>query len=446
MRINESMLFRIFFVLWVLAAVPALAAAPEVSDYILEPKAGGGVVLRLRLDQMLDFKSFTLQNPDRVVIDITGAKWRVPKKEKPVDNVGFIKKLRAGMPKPETLRVVLDVSQPVKIEDAFIHVPSRKKEPHYLVVQMKPLQPEAQKILPPEIKKPAQPEQKIVQPQPKALPPEQKPIAAKPEEPVDLDLTTPPSFQSPPTPAALAPFVPVPKLKPERFTIVIDPGHGGVDPGTIGAQGTKEKEITLQYAKHLRDLLQASGRYEVVLTRASDTYVPLRTRVKKAQAANGQLFISLHADSHPEENMRGLSVYTLSETASDKEAEALAEQENKKDIITGVDLSHQSKDVAEVLIDLAQRDTKNTSARFAELVVNELGTEAKLLKNTHRFAGFAVLKGVGTPSALVEMGYLSNPTEEAQLLRPDYEDKLVHAIARAVDTYCDQYAPKDQAP
>jgi N-acetylmuramoyl-L-alanine amidase len=298
----------------------------------------------------------------------------------------------------------------VKIEDAFVQVPARNGDPHVLVVQMKPLVQE--KPITKEV---------IIEPAP---------------APAPAPAVTAPVAAIAPEPAA---FIPQPKPKPERFTIVIDPGHGGVDPGAIGALGTKEKDVTLRYAKHLRELLRASPRYEVVMTRDTDTYVSLKGRVEKARKAQGHLFISLHADSHPEPTMRGLSVYTLSEKASDKEAEALAERENKKDIITGVDLSAQSKEVAEVLIDLVQRDTKNTSARFAELVVAELGTEAKLLKNTHRFAGFAVLKGVGIPSALVELGYLSNPKEEAQLIRVEYEDKLVHAIARAVDTYCDQY-------
>ena len=417
-------IFVLFLVLW---SLPVLAAAPEISGYQLEVKKDGSMMLRLKLNQMLEFEAFTLANPDRVVVDLAGAKWVVPKAEKPQDILGFVTKLRAGRPVPATLRIVLDVSQAVKIEDSFMQVPNHKGDAYYLIVQMKPLA-EQKKEATPTV---TEPKKDLAKP---------SPVAPAPAENEQKSLTTPPPFTPTPNP----PAIPKPVAKPERFIIVIDPGHGGVDPGTIGAQGTKEKEVTLRYAQHLRELLNASSRYEVVLTRAEDAYVPLRGRVKKAQDAHGVLFISLHADSHPEANMHGLSVYTLSETASDKEAEALAERENKKNIITGVDLSHQTPDIAEVLIDLAQRDTKNTSARFAELVVAELGTEAKLLKNTHRFAGFAVLKGVGTPSALVELGYLSNPKEEAQLISTEYEDKLVHAIARAVDTYCDQYAPKEQ--
>jgi N-acetylmuramoyl-L-alanine amidase len=423
--ITKIMRFFATAVLWLMMAMPAFAAVSEISGYQLKANEDGSMIFRLKIDQMLDFQAFTLENPNRVVIDFKDTKWVVPKAEKPQSEIGFVKKLRAGRPEPETLRVVLDVSKPVKIEDSFIQVPNRKGDAHYLIVQMKLLQAEA-------------PKRNFAEPA-KPLPaPIVAPEKAKEQPKANPDLVVPPPMEP-------ASAVPTPVSKPERFVIVIDPGHGGVDPGAIGPQGTKEKEITLRYAKHLRELLNATSRYEVVLTRGDDAYVPLRGRVKKSRDANAQLFISLHADSHPEANMHGLSVYTLSENASDKEAEALAERENKKDIITGVDLSAESKDIAEVLIDLARRDTKNTSARFAELVVAELGTEAKLLKNSHRFAGFAVLKGVGTPSALVELGYLSNPKEEAQLISREYEDKLVHAIARAVDTYCDQYAPKEQA-
>ncbi len=392
----------LFTFIFFLMAMPAFAAPAELTGYELKLRENG-MTLRLKLNQMVDFKTFILANPNRLVVDITAATWKAPKAE---EKIGFVKAVRAGTPQPNTLRVVMDLNQAVIVEDAFMHVPSRVDEPHYLIVQMKPdvtaEKKDFSKSSP--TKEPIKPAEKLV-------------VAEKA-------------------------FIPIPQKKPERFTIVIDAGHGGVDPGAIGALSTKEKNITLRYAKHLRDVLQASGRYKVVLTRDSDKYIPLRGRLKKAQEAKGELFISLHADTHPEATMQGLSVYTLSENASDTEAEALAERENKKDIITGVDLSGESQDVTQVLIDLAQRETNNTSARFAELVVAELGTEAKLLKNTHRFAGFAVLKGVGTPSALVELGYLSNPAEEKQLIRSEYQDKLVNAIARAIDTYCDQYAPK----
>lgn len=406
--------------LLLLFSIPAFANEAEVSAYGFNLR-GEGVVLRLQLNQMVDFKHFQLDNPRRLVIDITEAKWRAASAE---EKIGFVERVRAGTPQPDTLRVVLDLKQSIIVEDAFMQVPSRNGEPYYLVVQMQPAPEEKKLEIPSNLK------HDFSKPQQKAKP-----------EPIKKEVAA----SVPAAPIAPA-YIPAPKPKPERivrYTIVIDAGHGGVDPGAIGALGTKEKNITLRYARHLKEILETSGRYKVVMTRERDKYIALRDRLKKAQAAKGHLFISLHADSHPDPDTRGLSVYTLSENASDEEAAALAERENKKDIITGVDLSGQSQDVAEVLIDLAQRETNNTSAQFAELVVAELGTEAKLLNNSHRFAGFAVLKGVGTPSALIELGYLSNPVEEKQLIRSDYQDKLVNAIARAIDTYCDQYATKE---
>jgi N-acetylmuramoyl-L-alanine amidase len=188
-------------------------------------------------------------------------------------------------------------------------------------------------------------------------------------------------------------------------------------------------------SRRLRDLLPATGRYRVQLTRDSDSFVRLRDRIAIARAADADLFISIHADAHPTADLRGASVYTLSETASDEEAEALAAQENKADLIAGVDLSNESEVVTGILIDLAQRETKNHSVKFARLVIDAIGDETYLLRNTHRFAGFAVLKAPDVPSVLVELGYLSNPEDEAQLHSTAYQAKLGQAIVEAVDAY-----------
>ena len=443
----RAVFFGILAVL-ILGAFPA-QAKPTLSAYEIAPK-NGETVFRLQTDQMLDFRIFTLENPRRVVIDLPDAAWRVPPAVKGAPTGrGMITHVRNGWPKPGVLRVVLDMNQPAVVKDAFMQVPSRANGPHYLMVVLKP-QDGAKPAYPSIAAKktaPAEPKPNFAKPQPSRL--TGREVEGTPwvkKEDRRAELTQPPvsiTANAKPIAAVTPPTInmpaPVPKMRPEHYVIVIDAGHGGVDPGAIALKGAKEKDITLRYARQLREILLSSGRYDVVMTRVGDNFVSLKSRVRKAQEAKGQLFISLHADSHPEPNMRGLSVYTLSEQASDKEAAALAERENKKDIIHGVDLSVESKEVAQVLIDLAQRDTKNTSAKFAELVVAELGTEAKLLRNTHRFAGFAVLKGMGIPSALVELGYLSNPQEEEMLLKEEYRAKLVNAIARAVDTYCDQY-------
>jgi N-acetylmuramoyl-L-alanine amidase len=217
--------------------------------------------------------------------------------------------------------------------------------------------------------------------------------------------------------------------------IVIDPGHGGADPGTVGLQGTLEKTITLLFSRELKNKLEATGRYSVVLTRSGDTFQRLRDRVEIARRAKGDLFLSVHADSLPDPTVRGASVYTLSDQASDQAAEALAAKENKADVIAGVDLTNENPLVASILIDLAQRETMNLSATFARHLVEEMAEPARILRKSHRFAGFAVLKAPDVPSVLVELGYLSNPDEERLLLQGEYRRRLAEAVARAIDRW-----------
>ena len=232
------------------------------------------------------------------------------------------------------------------------------------------------------------------------------------------------------------PAVPILRPEPQELPLVyIDPGHGGADPGTIAPDGVYEKTITLAVALELQHQLIASGRYRARLTRYGDQFVPLRPRFEMARDAHADLFISLHANSALFGNPRGLSVYTLSETGSDSEADALATKENKADLISGVDLTSQTKAVTSILIDLAQRETKNLSARFAELLLDELGKVTPLLANSHRFAGFAVLKAPDIPSVLIELGYLSNAQDEAQLLSAEHRAKVAGAIVHAIDDY-----------
>lgn len=225
------------------------------------------------------------------------------------------------------------------------------------------------------------------------------------------------------------------KSKPKKKIIVLDPGHGGKDPGAIGAYGkTYEKNITLAMGKELKSMLEKKG-YTVYLTRSTDIFIPLRQRVKIAQKYKADLFMSIHADSALNRNAKGLSVYTLSETASDKEAAALAERENMVDIIGGVDFSENSKEINDILISLSQTDSRNKSSKFATYIVNEMKKSVKILNDTHRFAGFAVLKAPDIPSALLEMGYLSNKSEESLLKQSSYRKKLAASVTKAVDRY-----------
>lgn len=216
---------------------------------------------------------------------------------------------------------------------------------------------------------------------------------------------------------------------------MLDPGHGGKDPGAIGrSYRTYEKNITLSMGKELKKQLEAKG-FKVYMTRSTDIFIPLRKRVAIARSYHADLFISIHADSAANRSARGLSVYTLSETASDKEAAALAERENKADIIDGMDFSDNSPEINDVLISLSQNDSRNKSSKFAGYVVNEMRQKVKLVSNAHKFAGFAVLKAPDIPSVLIELGYLSNYTEEKSLRQPAYRRKLGEAITKSVVRY-----------
>lgn len=228
---------------------------------------------------------------------------------------------------------------------------------------------------------------------------------------------------------------PKPRKQNARKIIVIDAGHGGHDPGAIGYSGVHEKNITLAMAKELKRQLDRKGKYTVYLTRSTDVFIPLRKRVEIARKHKADLFMSVHADSALNRKATGLSVYTLSETASDKEAAALAERENKADVISGLNLVEQSKEVSDVLISLAQRETRNRSSEFAKCLVDEMRKSVKLISDTHRFAGFAVLKAPDVPSVLLEMGYLSNKNEERLLRQESYRRKLAVSAAKAIDRY-----------
>jgi N-acetylmuramoyl-L-alanine amidase len=218
---------------------------------------------------------------------------------------------------------------------------------------------------------------------------------------------------------------------------VLDPGHGGIDTGTKGLDGENEKDVVLAFALKLRDKLLSSGKYRVAMTRSDDTFIPLNDRVRFARNRKAALFISIHADSVPrrEGQAEGASVYTLSEKASDAEAAYIAETENKSDALAGVDLAAEPDDVANILVDLAQRETKTFSLQFARSVVGELKTTARLHKHPLKSAGFVVLKAPDVPSVLVELGYMSTRDDLKLLMSPAWRDRTASALAQAVDAF-----------
>jgi N-acetylmuramoyl-L-alanine amidase len=223
--------------------------------------------------------------------------------------------------------------------------------------------------------------------------------------------------------------------EPRPFTIVIDPGHGGIDGGAEGRNGTVEKAITLAFALELKAKLAAGGKYEVHLTREKDEFLRLDDRVRIARQHQADLFISIHADTIRVKGIRGATVYTVSDKASDAEAEALAIRENLSDQFAGMEIEGEDQEVADILVDLIRRETHSFSIRFARSLVGELSSTVGLINNPHRFAGFRVLKAPDVPSVLVELGYLSNPKDEAQLRDPDWRGKAATSISNAIAVF-----------
>lgn len=214
-----------------------------------------------------------------------------------------------------------------------------------------------------------------------------------------------------------------------RRIVVIDAGHGGKDPGAIGGD-RQEKDLTLAAALSLRDRLEKTGRYRVVMTRDRDVYVPLDSRVQIARRANADLFISLHADSGPDEAVRGASVYTLADRAVGRSARLVT----RDDWFMKAGY-HSDQSVSGILFDLTQRATKNRSATFAQLLLDEVGDEQALLRRSHREAGLAVLLAPDVPAVLLEMGFITNPDDQAFLADPSSRGRLVGAVASAIETY-----------
>ncbi|MEX0697476.1 MAG: N-acetylmuramoyl-L-alanine amidase [Dongiaceae bacterium] len=380
-----------------LAAAPA-HGKPAVLDVRLGLHPGMTRIV-LDLSAALDYRVFSLADPYRVVIDLSEVDWNLPADRAP-PGLGVVQALRFGLFAVGTSRVVLDVNAPVRVRRVDL-LTGDGAVPIRLVLDLEPVS----------------------------------------EAVFREALQSGPIVSSPAMVAVTPPPLPLPPVKPQapgaeaRPVVAIDAGHGGVDPGALGSGGSVEKTITLAMAKELQRQLEATGRYRVILTRDTDVFVRLRDRIELARVGKADLFVSLHADAHDSGKLRGASVYTLSEQASDAEAEALAAKENKADLIAGIDLSNNDEIVTNILIDLAQRETKNMSARFADMVVKELKRETLLLRKTHRFAGFAVLKAPDVPSVLIELGYLSSREDESLLRSAKHRRKLGASIGRAIEAY-----------
>lgn len=430
-----------------LFAFPAQAMAQAIVHQMEIESAPGVDRVILYLSDAVVYKSFGLDNPPRIVVDMPTVEWQASRGLPPEYKGGLLDSIRVAQFNPTTTRMVFDLAQPARLEGVTISntgglvshrlqftlvAPDYKPAatPPVLVAKTVP-----QKV----VAKPTPPEGKRNHSSPAAIRSSSIPLVPSANSRADWVDLAEKAAQPKPVPASL-PFskIPVPEFRPQPYrkpVVVIDAGHGGRDPGARGVKGTNEKDVTLRYVHSLRDALLKTGRYDVFLTRKDDTYVMLRERLALGRHAKGDIFISIHADSAENHDTRGLSIYTLSETASDKEAAALAARENKVDIIYGMNLSSETPDVTEILIDLAQRETRNKSWRLAEILVGAVKQKVKLLPNTHRQAGFAVLKAPDVPSVLIELGFLSNRRDEALITSRNYRDEVVNALVKGIDAY-----------
>jgi N-acetylmuramoyl-L-alanine amidase len=372
----------------------APAALPVATDVRL---AGDDKETRLIMDvtQTLGIRAFTLSDPYRVVIDIPQTIFQLPKASGETGR-GLVKAYRFGLVMAGGSRIVIDVTKPVRIENAAM-LGSKDGQPARLVLDLSATSREAYM------------------------------------HQLALDRTATPANVS-----SKAPAVPVKPSGDSRPLIVIDPGHGGPDTGTqAGGGDIMEKNVVLDFATALRDQLEKGGRYRVAMTRTDDTFIPLAERVKFARSRQAQLFISIHADALPksEGDVQGATVYTLSETASDAEAAKLAEAENRSDVIAGIDLAKEPDDVADILFDLAHRETKTFSHAFARVLVGEIKSAMRLHKKPLKSAGFVVLKAPDVPSVLVELGYMTNKSDLKLLTSDSWRTKAAGNMALAVEQF-----------
>jgi N-acetylmuramoyl-L-alanine amidase len=394
------------------------------------------------LSEPVSYSVYVLPDPYRVVIDLPEVKFQMPtgvgRKV-----TGLVQEYRFGQVQRGRSRIVIDVFGPVLIDKSFV-VPPQGEQPARIVVDL--VSTDNATFLKTHLAE----QDRLAK-------------ASEAEDLADGSVSTNPSVvglsdklaSTPDNGESGAQFgtVPLPKPKPgrlaekpepvgapepahkERRVVVLDPGHGGIDPGAIGISKTKEKDVVLAFAIALRDKLKSSGKFDVVMTRDKDRFVTLKERVRIARRAHADLFIAIHADKVRGPTARGATVYTLSEKASDAEAEALAQKENLADVIGGVDLGEEKEEITDILIDLTQRETKNHSMAFAKRAVRELKPKTLMTGRPMRSAGFVVLKAPDIPSILLELGYLSSKPDETLLNSDVWRTKVAEAMASAIEGY-----------
>ena len=358
----------------------------------------------LDLDKTIKFRAFALADPYRVVVDISQVSFQLAAGTGTAGR-GLIKAFRYGLVMPGGSRIVFDLTGPARIANSYV-LDAANGQPPRLVLELEQVDRTT-----------------FVQSLAAEGRPELRPAIADAKD----TAAAAEAAARPATPASG-------DLRP---VVVIDPGHGGIDNGTQSS-GESEKSLVLGFGLALRDRIEKNGKYRVVMTRTDDTFIPLADRVRIARNQSAALFVSIHADALPrsEGDAQGATIYTLSDRASDTEAERLAEAENKADAIGGVNLTEEPTEVADILIDLAQRETRTFSNRFARLLMGEMKkSTVRMYKHPLKSAGFKVLKAPDVPSVLIELGYVSNKGDLEHLVSENWRSRTVGSMAQAIDAF-----------
>ncbi len=401
--VQRCALLAACLMMFVVGAVPAPAHAEDATP--IPEVAAGPVMLGARIvgdDQRVRFVAdmsrkidatvFTLADPDRIIVDLPEVRFALPELAGSSGR-GLISAFRYGLISPGKSRIVIDLSGPVLIDKTFVVEPA-DGQPARLVIDAVPTD-RAKFLAATKVYK---------------------------EQQAAANETASQTF--------------TPGDHGDRPVIVIDPGHGGIDAGAHGGGGVVEKDVTLSFGKVLGAQLEAAGRYHVIYTREDDSYITLGDRVAIARKNNADLFVSVHANSFPGQSVRGAIVYTVSDEASDKMAATLADTENQSDALAGVDVdAADSSDVKDILIDLTRRETRNFGVVFARNLVKELGKSTRMFKVPHQEASFKVLEAPDVPSALIELGYLTNAADAKLMTTDAWQEKTAASIVSAIDDY-----------
>jgi N-acetylmuramoyl-L-alanine amidase len=397
-RQYRKMALSIFLMAVIAPALPVKASSVSAVEV-------GDQEITIRFDDVVEkASSFILAGPDRIAIDISGAE-----PGRSVSPSGMVNSVRQGRQDANTARIVFDLAQPALISGGQFAADGRS-----LTLSVDP-------VAEGDFGNAVKAARKLYLPPPahRAKPPRSR-----------YNLTIP---LDPPKSGLPRPKIYGPAGRP---LVVVDAGHGGHDPGAISpSSGKREKDITLATAKAIRDELLASGRVRVALTREDDSFIILQNRTAIARNLKADLFISIHADSAPADTASGATIYTLSEVASDRQAQLLATRENRADVINGVNLGDESREIASILVDLAQRESMNASADFASLLKREGERFMPFRSDYHRMAGFAVLKAPDIPSVLVEIGYLTNSADVSRVASSEGQKRIAAGIRRAVEVH-----------